>query len=249
MARRNAIRRTQGSRRAPARRVLTFIPRKTWRKKKFTSRFKKNRMMTTGLYVPGMKKKLNTRPELKYTTITYTALTHPVPNTTAIMWDPNATLFGTSQRAIEPPTVGTALNQFVGQQFNSLYAVVRFSIEVTADTLLNDYLRIMVARPKITPALNVGGTYPTAPAGIIQLFDTKAWTVMYDKTFGYVCNTGNVTKPRIFQFKIPLRQTTQLSPTVIYPVWERPPLIMWASRHGNQISCTQFSCRWFYRDP
>lgn len=205
------------------------------------------RTVSQNVIVSGIQKKLNIKPELKFTFWHQNAQNFIIPQGLSKLFDPNDVYNGTAQRCIEPPSVGTGAANFIGTKFNALYCIVRFSIQVAAEITINDYLRISVARPRLTSIS--GGNLPPSPSGIIQQWNTKDWDVMFDKVYGYVCSANSMTPPRIWQFKIPLRETIGLSPSLTYPLWDRPPIIMWCAYNSNQLTSNQISVKFFYRDP
>lgn len=255
---RSAIRRTYRSSRN---RRASIRTRKNWKKKSTRMRntkrsyASKSRTHNTGnkFYVPGIQRKLNNKSELFYTIQSFVTISHDIPNTYDVIWDPNTNFLATGTSTILQPTKATttsANGTFKGDFINALSANVRFTIEVTDVLSANDYLRITVARPKVALNRNeAGGTLPPVPNSIISWWDLRTWNVMFDKTYGYTTQNSNLTPPKIFEFKIPLRGTIQYSPSLSKFLWDRPVYIFAVSRHGAQITMTNLSTKFFYRDP
>lgn len=204
--------------------------------------------MTQSVYVAGIRKRLNNKPELKYTLVSSVTIA-PITADFGVLWNPNSVYGATTTRCIGNPTTGdTSQNGYIGTKINALYAIVRFIVGASANNNANEGLRVCVVRPKVTLSSNAIGPMPPSAAGIMSFWNDKDWKIYYDRTFGFL--TGdNQTPTKFFEFKIPLRETMSKTLDVNqYFMWDRPPQI-WIVSQNAQLSVYGFSCKFFYRDP
>lgn len=208
----------------------------------------------TSVSVVGVKKRLDNRPELKFTIVEVYAISSIIGNTSyQILFNPNTQYFGTSSFFIETPSPGIGEQQYIGHQINSMYVQFRIQLAVLLQDTRFDHVRIVLARPKLTAPINLtSGGLPALPTGHLGFIDTKHWNVMFDKTYamttGFAFSTGNYSVGKIFTFNIPLRETIETSPTSVRFLWDRPPVLLGITQNA-QIGVVGFTSKFFYRDP
>jgi hypothetical protein len=208
----------------------------------------------TSVSVVGAKKKLDNRPELKFTVTEVYNISAQISNGAfAVLFNPNTQYFATTNFFITMPGQGTGEQQYIGNQINSLYVQYRVQLAVTDVQTRFDFVRMCLMRPKqVSPNNITSGGLPAMPTGHLGFIDNKHWNVMFDKIYGMTTGntfaTGQYSIGKIFTFNIPLRETIETSPTSTRFLWDRPPVLL-AITQNAQISVIGFTVKFFYRDP
>lgn len=214
------------------------------------------RVIKNTLKVKGMRKRLNTRPEMKWTLATWATSYLAPANACVQVWGSNDQWSSTPM--INPPTSGTSQSQYIGTKINSLFCDVRFMFRFSYDqAVTNEACRIVAARSRVSGQDN--SNYPATPTSILEPFDSKSWDVMFDKTYpiatgltatfniggtGYLF-TQNTSPAKYLRFRIPMRETLQMKNSRV--IFEYP-MIIWAISANASVRIYAVQCKFFYRD-
>lgn len=247
---------------------------KGWKKrgkKKFKKRFKKysrkgsskkyKRTQMRAVKPTGIRKRLDTSPEMKITYSEWTGGISLVSTAGTVLWANNYR-WSAGVRCIQPPTSGVSQVQYIGTQFNSLFCDVRILMECappTGDTHnFTCAYRIICARMRTTDNNETSvATYSVMPNNVLDPVDTKLWDLYYDKTF--CCNTGYqgaylgnqvgniIYKGKVFRFKIPLKMT--LTPKAGIPLYPYPIIILGIAQHTGYMFASRINTKFYYKDP
>lgn len=221
--------------------------KKSYRKKKYSSKYKKT-VMNKAWKVRGIRHKLDNRPEMKFTLANwYTAIA--VPQTAWINIWGNNNRWDASNYCIRAPTVGTGQAQYIGTQLNSLYADVRIYgwVDYTIVPPLFA-LRLSVHRSRTAQNYDTQPEYVMPGNGsMVEPWDTKLWDLYFDKVYTMSYNAGNASSPKLWRFKIPLKQTLTLKDNVLK--YEYPIFISATCTHNNGFIIKQIFCKFYYKDP
>lgn len=234
---------------------------KTKFKKKYARKYGKKRKADINrkqIRVKGIKHKLNTKPEKKYTEIAYpTATLIPNGGVWLKVWDCNGTwmnLGGT--QCIGGPLPASATNAgYIGQNFNSLYCELRIMLDpavpLVANADLTDIVRVACIRPRIGQGAIV------ATPTFMQPWNTKAVDLMFEKyikvqTGATLTPVGAAPyqsmrdPPTMYIWKIPLKETifVNANGNMSYEY----PVQIYMSSFSAQINVQSCFCKFIYID-
>lgn len=216
-------------------------------KKKYRGKYKRS-YRSSYTKVKGLKHKLDNSPEMKFTIRSWTTAFNVKSDTWTIIWS-NNNQYDASNFMINWPTQGTQQNQFIGNQINSLYADVRFVMDIDAVNMTSGLVRLAVVRQRQSLNYNSVVNQQILPVNLCEPFNTKAWDVMYEKVIPMMNNTtGNRTPQKIYRFKIPLRETLTVMPDATFR-FEYPVYIIATCGTQNGAVVYTVVCKFFYKDP
>lgn len=230
--------------------------------------------------VKGLRSKLNNKPEMKFTHYESNLVPVNLPGatTTAIWANQGRDAGGGTNYFITPPTPANGTESgYVGAQYNSLYADVRFIVEsqtmndaiASGNLSYHDQFRLMVVRMRQPYTIwnqDPGFLEATMPALTCTPIDTKQWDVWLDKQYtfangltdtivpGMGLTTGVTTLrsgPITFKFKVPLKQTIRpvIQGGIATLTYKYLVLICILPAVSGLIRVTELHCKFYYRDP
>jgi len=208
----------------------------------------------------GIRKKLDNRPELKYTTMQINA-TSPGAAGTYMMFSLNRPRVASSFQHYTVPGSGLGEQNMVGSMINALSMDLRFSIawnqtKVAASTKQQTVFRIMCVRSKLNNLVN-STTQPAMPQTPNEPIDNKDWHVELDRVYwlrtGYYAGINPMVQDKNlnFKFKIPCRSTIEKSTDVNTSQtfqWKQDFQI-WIFMADDLFDIVHYYCKFYYRDP